>query len=160
MEAAVTERRTVVVGGGFAGVAAACRLAGDGEHPILLERAPRLGGRAASTYDRASGEDLDYGQHVSMRCCTATHGFLQRIGASDAIAYQPELDVPILCGEDRSELRSNLLLPGLLHLAPGLLRYRCLSRSERLRVATGALALLGARGEIPFGDWLRRHRQT
>ena len=161
MEAPVTEGRTVaVVGGGFAGVAAACRLAGDGLRPILLERAPRLGGRAASFRDRVSGEHVDYGHHVSMRCCTATHGFLQRIGASDALPYQPELAVPILCGPERSDLRSNLFLPGFLHLAPALLRYRCLSAVERFRVASAAIALPAARGEISFGDWLRRRRQS
>jgi len=152
--------RVVVIGGGFAGVAAACRLAQEGHRPILLERSGRLGGRAASFRDRATGENVDYAQHVTMRCCTATDGFLRRIGASDAVAYQPELAVPILCGGTRAALRSNLLLPGLLHLAPALVAYRCLSPRERLGILRAAIPLrLGVRSDEPFGPWLRARGQ-
>jgi len=152
--------RVVVVGGGFAGIAAACRLADEGHRLILLERSGRLGGRAASFRDRATGEDVDYAQHVTMRCCTATDGFLRRIGASGAVAYQDELAVPILCGRMRTALRSNLLLPGLLHLAPALVGYRCLSPRERLGILRAAIPLrLGVRSDEPFGPWLRARGQ-
>lgn len=153
--------RVVVIGGGFAGLAAACRLSGEGFRPILYERAGRLGGRAASFPDRASGEDVDYGHHVSMRCCTATHGFLQRIGATSAIRYQPELSVPILCGRARAHLRSTPYLPGALHLAPALLADRLLTARERLGVLrAGATLYFDARSDVPFGDWLRARRQS
>jgi squalene-associated FAD-dependent desaturase len=151
--------RVVVVGGGFAGLAAACRLAGDGLRPVLLERAPHLGGRAASFHDRVTGEEVDYGHHVSMRCCTATHGLLQRIRATSCIRYQEELRVPILCGKLRSELRSNPLLPGPLHLAPAILRYRCLSARERARIARAAVPLLWTWRDVAFGPWLRERGQ-
>lgn len=151
--------RVVVIGGGLAGVAAACRLAGDGHRPILLERSPRLGGRAASFQDPSSGEWIDYGHHVSMRCCTATHGFLQRIGASDAIAYQERLSIPILCDGGQTMLRSSWL-PGILHLAPALLAYLCLSPRERLGVVRAAAGLLIAgRADVAFGPWLRARGQ-
>ena len=150
-----------VVGGGFAGVAAACRLAGDGVPVVLLEQAARLGGRAGGFHDRTTGEDVDLGQHVSMRCCTATCGFLQRIGARDLICYQSRLSVPILIEGARAILRSEPLLPGPLHLFPALLAYRALSFPERLRIlrAAGAL-LLGPRPSRPFGPWLRERAQT
>ena len=150
----------VVIGGGFAGVAAACRLAGDGHRVVLLERAPRLGGRAASFRDLESGETIDYGHHVSMRCCTATDGLLRRIGAGEAIAYQPELSVPILCDGGRTVLQGASFLPGPTHLLPGLLRYGALSVSDRLRVLrAGAALLVDRRRGRSFGDWLREHGQ-
>jgi len=150
----------VVVGGGFAGIAAACRLAGDGHRVVLLERSPRLGGRAASFRDPASGETIDFGHHVSMRCCTATDGFLRRIGAGDAIAYQSELSVPILYDGGRTVLRGAPALPGPMHLVPGLLRYRALSFADRLRVLRGGAALLvDRRRGHSFGEWLRAHGQ-
>ena len=153
--------RVVVIGGGFAGLAAACRLAGDGHRPILCERAGRLGGRAASFHDRASGADIDYGHHVSMRCCTATYGFLQRIRATSAIRYQPELSVPILCAAGRARLHSTPLLPGATHLAPALLSYRFLTTGERLAALLAGVALrLNARSDEPFGEWLRTRRQS
>jgi squalene-associated FAD-dependent desaturase len=152
--------RVVVIGGGFAGLAAACRLAGEGFRPTLYERAARLGGRAASFHDRASGVDVDYAHHVSMRCCTATHGFLQRIRATSAVRHQPELSVPILCGGARSRLRSTPLLPGAAHLVPALLAYPFLTARERLAVLRAGVALrLDARCDEPFGEWLRGRRQ-
>jgi len=46
----------VVVGGGFAGLAAAVRLARGGARVTLLERRPFLGGRAYSFTDPVSGD--------------------------------------------------------------------------------------------------------
>ena len=153
--------RVVVIGGGFAGFAAAARLAGDGATPILLERARRFGGRAASFDDAATGETVDYGHHVLMRCCTAALGFLRRIGASDLVRIQPELEIPILADGRTSCLRS-APLPGILHLAPSLLRYAPLTVGERLGVVRGAMPLLFpvSRREVVFGPWLRRHGQN
>lgn len=150
----------VVIGGGFAGVGAACRLAGDGHDVLLLERAPRLGGRAASVYLRDVNEVVDVGQHVLMRCCTATQGFLLRIKAASAVRFQPELSVPMVHRGRVSTLRSSLL-PGPLHLAPSLLAYRPLPVRERLAVLRAGFALLigGRRRGVRFADWLRAHGQ-
>jgi len=152
--------RVAVIGGGFAGTAAACRLADAGVGVSLFEAAPRLGGRAASFDDRESGEGLDYGHHVLMRCCTATTGFLERIGAESAVRFQRFLSVPILCDGRRSVLRS-APLPGILHLAPGLLGYRPLSVEERLRaLRAGAMLALGRGDGDTFADWLAHRGQS
>ena len=149
--------RVVVIGGGFAGFAAACRLAGDGVDVALFERAPRLGGRAASF--EHNGEALDYGHHVLMSCCTAATGFLERIDAESAVSFQDYLSIPILCDGERTVLRS-ASLPGMLHLLPSLLRYRPLSFAERLAVLrAGAALALGREREETFGVWLARHGQ-
>ncbi len=151
--------RVVVIGAGFAGMAAACRLAGDGHSVTVLEAAPRLGGRAAS-FER-NGLQLDYGQHVLLRACGAAQGFLERIGALDAVSFQDSLAIPLLCDGERSVLRS-WPLPGITHLLPGLLGYRPLARRERLAAVRGGLALWAShssRAET-FADWLERHGQT
>jgi len=151
----------IVIGGGFAGVAAACRLAGDGHRPLLLERAPRLGGRAASTRLDDLDETIDTGHHVSMRCCTATTGFLARIRASSLLRFQPTLSIPIASPDGRAVLRSSPL-PGILHLAPSLLRYTVLPMPDRWRAlrAGVAIALGGARTDMPFARWLRGYGQS
>lgn len=151
----------VVIGGGFAGAAAACRLAGDGHRILWVESTPRLGGRAGSAIDPATGETIDLGHHVLMRCCTASVGFLLRLGLPDAIRFQPALSVPIVAPETRSVLRSSPL-PGPLHLLPSLLRYRLLPFADRLRVAAAGCALLHTRRseDEAFADWLTRQRQT
>jgi len=151
--------RVVVVGGGFAGMAAACRLAGDGHSVVVLEAAVRLGGRAASFERR--GETIDCGQHVLLRACGAAQGFLERIGASHAVSFQDSLAIPLLFDGERTVLRS-WSLPGIAHLLPALLAYRPLSGRERLAAACAGLTLWALRSsrEETFANWLRRHRQT
>jgi len=151
--------RVVVIGAGFAGMAAACRLAGDGHTVTVLEKAPRLGGRAAS-FER-NGETLDYGQHVLLRACGAAQGFLERVGASDAVSFQESLAVPLLFDGRRWVLRS-WPLPGVTHLLPGLLNYQPLSRKERLAAARAGFALWASRAPRAgtFAAWLSRHGQT
>lgn len=152
----------VVVGGGYAGLAAACRLAGDGHRPLLMERSPRLGGRASSFTDPNLGETVDYGHHILMRCCTAATGFLHRIAMDDAVSFQPHLSVPILYRQERSVLRSRFL-PGPLHLAPGLLAYRPLTRRQRRSalLAGGRLLLANPRRleDVSFDAWLAARGQ-
>jgi len=151
----------IVIGGGFAGVAAACRLAGGDHPPLLLERGGNLGGRAGSFYLSRQGETIDYGQHVLMRCCTAATGFLQRIGASSAVRFQRDLSIPIIYSAKVSPLRSSLL-PGPLHLAPSLLSYRPLPFGERLSALRTGLALFLSRGQsdLTFERWLAAHGET
>src|SRR5689334_22583528 len=54
----------IVIGGGFAGLSAAARLAGRGARVLVLEARSRLGGRATAFADRETGELVDNGQHV------------------------------------------------------------------------------------------------
>lgn len=151
--------RVVVVGGGFAGMAAACRLSGDGHSVTLLEASLRLGGRAASFVHR--GEMIDCGQHVLLRACGAAQGFLERIGASDAVSFQDSLAIPLLFDGRRLVLRS-WPLPGVTHLLPGLLGYALLSGRERIAASRAGLALWASRSprDETFEQWLVRHGQT
>src|SRR5581483_3283167 len=59
----------VVIGGGFAGLSAAVRLAKDGARVLVLEARARLGGRATAFTDRDTGETVD---KVSTSCSGAT----------------------------------------------------------------------------------------
>src|ERR1700722_12530509 len=67
-EPAVTT--VTVVGGGVAGLSAACALAGAGFRVTVLERRGYLGGRASSYLHPGTGEAFDNSQHVFLRCCT------------------------------------------------------------------------------------------
>ena len=60
----------LILGGGLAGLAAGVALASRGCRITLLEARNRLGGRASSFTDAASGQLIDTCQHVSMGCCT------------------------------------------------------------------------------------------
>ena len=66
-----TQTPTVaVVGGGLAGLAAACALADSGLQVTVFERRPYLGGRASSYQHPSTGEVVDNCQHVLLGCCT------------------------------------------------------------------------------------------
>ncbi len=150
----------IVVGGGPAGIAAACRLSEAGVATVLIERTARLGGRAASFTYAAAGEEIDYGHHVLMRACTATQALLRLIGAADAVRFQSRLRVPIRYPGGNSTIYSTPL-PGPLHLLPALVHYAPLRQRERFAAVRAGISLLTTRPrrEESFETWLRRHGQ-
>jgi len=153
--------RIIIVGGGFAGIAAACHLAREGHHPLVLERAPRLGGRAASFFHSAANEIVDYGQHVLMRCCSSSLELLDQLEMRHAVEVQRALHVPFASPTGRAVLHSSTRL-GRYHLAPSLLRFALLPLRDRLSVlpAAAALASRAAIPDGPFSAWLATHRQS
>ncbi|HVV99802.1 MAG TPA: hydroxysqualene dehydroxylase HpnE [Planctomycetaceae bacterium] len=151
----------VVVGGGLAGLAAAAALAPRGYRVTLLESRPRLGGRASSFVDQATGELIDNCQHVSLGCCTNFHHFCQAVGIDDALRPAPEM---FFIGPDgRTNRLAASPLPVPMHLAPGFARLSYLTWGDKWRLAWGlrALARERPRDDDPrsFADWLAAHRQ-
>src|SRR5262245_8481590 len=135
----------VVIGGGFAGLAAAVELAERGTHVTVLEARPRLGGRASSFRDAETGAVVDNGQHALMGCYRRTLAFLGRIGAGGKVRRQANLRVDLI----HPELGAGAIVcpawPSPLHLAGGLLRYRLLSRRERVAALRAGMALMTMR---------------
>src|SRR6266436_2204805 len=84
--------KVIVIGGGLAGLAAATALAPRGFRVTLLEARGRLGGRAGSFRDAASGQLVDACQHVSMGCCTNLAHFCRTIGIDRLLRPQPCLN--------------------------------------------------------------------
>ncbi len=153
----------VVVGGGLAGIATALATADAGAKVTLLEARPRLGGATFSF--RRDGLELDNGQHVFLRCCTAYQSLLARLGVRDLACMQPRLAVPVLApGGGMGWLRRGNL-PAPLHLAGALARYPYLTWPQRRRAARAALALrrLDPSDERldrqSFAAWLTDHGQ-
>ena len=132
----------LIMGGGFAGLAAASALAAAGQRVTVLEKRPVLGGRAYSYTDQTTGEVIDNGQHAMMGCYTEMFRFLGRIGATDKLAIQPGLRVDMLDPERGAGVISCPPLPNPLHMGAGVLGYRLLSVADRARVLAGGLRLL------------------
>ncbi|MDR3639615.1 MAG: hydroxysqualene dehydroxylase HpnE [Isosphaeraceae bacterium] len=150
-----------IVGGGLAGLAAASILVGRNLRITLFEARPRLGGRASSFTDPASGELVDNCQHVSMACCTNLDDFCRRVGASHLFRREPAV---VFLGLDGrlSRLQAGRL-PAPFHLAGSFLKATYLTWPEKLRVAWGLACLRSKKGDRPgesFADWLLRHGQT
>lgn len=163
------ERRptALVLGGGLAGISAACALGDAGFQVTLLERRGFLGGRAFSFPDAESGWDVDNGQHVFLGCCTAYVGLLRRLGVLDQTSLQDHLSIPIIEGGRTGHLWS-APLPPPLHLAPAFMRYPHLGLMDKLRLAYGMHKVRWtnraknreALQQENFLSWLRSHRQT
>lgn len=75
--------RVAVIGAGWAGLAAAVRLAAAGAAVTVYEMAPRPGGRARSLADDAGGR-LDNGQHILIGAYSRTLALMQDVGADPA----------------------------------------------------------------------------
>jgi hydroxysqualene dehydroxylase len=134
-------KRVVVVGGGWAGLAAAHGLATRGVDVTLFEKRAVLGGRAYSYRAREAGHAVDNGQHLMMGCYRATLGFLGRIGAADRVEIQPALRVPFLHPARGRAVFACASAPSPLHLTLGALGYAHLSPRERLTLVVGGLRI-------------------
>lgn len=136
----MSARRVCVVGGGWAGIAAAVAAAARGDRVTLLEMAPQLGGRARGV--ELDGVLLDNGQHILIGAYTATLALMRQVGADPGrlLARRPlELVYPDGTG---------LQLPGgwpVLAFVRGVLQAQGWTRRERVALLASAAGWL-ARG--------------
>ena len=78
-------RRIAIVGGGWAGIAAAVEASSRGHAVELFEMAPQLGGRARSF--EVDGVAIDNGQHIAIGAYAQTLALMRRIGVDPAQAF-------------------------------------------------------------------------
>ena len=115
--------KVLVVGGGFAGLAAAVALQERRHQVVLLERRGVLGGRATSSRDAVTGDDVDNGTHLMLGAYRATLALARRAGAGDLLLEQENLRIDWADDRGRSALDCPPL-PAPLHLLAGLLGLR------------------------------------
>jgi squalene-associated FAD-dependent desaturase len=150
-----------VIGGGVAGMAAACALADAGFRVTLLERRGYLGGRASSYLHPGTGEIIDNCQHVLFGCCTNLTGFYERIGVANKIFWDSRMTL-IEPGGRRSVLAPSGL-PAPMHGLHGILGARCFSIQDKLSLIFAFTSMMFARKPNPdqnLFDWLEAHLQT
>jgi squalene-associated FAD-dependent desaturase len=151
----------IVVGGGLAGLSAACALAEAGYQVRLLEKRRYLGGRASSYEHPGTGEVIDNCQHVLLGNCVNLIDFYHRTGVSDAIRWFDRLTF-VEPGGRRSILEPGFL-PAPFHSMPAFLRAPAFSLSDKLAIGRGVSAFLTGipkDSEENFAHWLSRHGQT
>src|SRR5579863_5027153 len=122
----------LIIGGGFAGLAAGVALAEAGKRVMLLEQKPHLGGRARSFRDPTTGSVVDNGQHLFMGCYHSTIQFLKTLGTLDRLHFQPQLAVPFLDRNGRLTRLDCPALPSPWHMLVGILRSGSFTFKEKL----------------------------
>jgi zeta-carotene desaturase len=150
-----------IIGGGLAGLSAACALADAGYYVELFERRPYLGGRASSYELPATGEVVDNCQHVLLGCCTNLIDFYKRLGVEEQIRWYDEITF-ILPGGKSSVLKSGSL-PAPLHSTASFLESSVLDLRDKLAISSALLALMPSLppdSSEDFLSWLQRHGQT
>ena len=130
-----------VIGGGWAGCAAAVELASAGHAVTVFEAARTPGGRARVVKAKLAGRErlLDNGQHIMLGAYRATLAMLERVGIERRTAFltlpmqmrYPAAQVAQGAGMDFVAAR----LPAPLHLAGALLRAKGLSGADKLALA-------------------------
>ncbi len=149
------ERRIAIIGGGWAGLAAAIELTLAGRRITLFEAAPKLGGRARAV--DWNGLSIDNGPHLLLGAYRETLRLIDLLGTRNQIDRRPlRLLGPNL------DLRLPTL-PAPLHLAVGLATARGLSWHEKWAAARLIRRLQGQDWRLPtdanLSDWLHREGQ-
>mgnify|MGYP000728303827 CR=1 FL=1 len=151
---------TLIVGGGWSGLAAAARLSQQGHKVHLFESARQLGGRARSV--DWQGLEIDNGQHLMIGAYRHTLSLLSDIGAENGALFQRlPLDIEIH-DPDYPPLRiaAGQRLPWPLSLAWRLWRdngTECLAQISRLNwLATR----FKPAQDITVETWLRQANQS
>jgi zeta-carotene desaturase len=154
-------KTVTVIGGGVAGMSAACALAEAGFAVRLVERRGYLGGRASSYLHPGVGEIIDNCQHALIGAYTNLIGFYRRIGVEGKIHWTRAMTM-IEPGGRRSTL-GPLPLPAPLHGLPRLLAAHAFTVADKLALARAFAAMLRP---VPqnstenLAEWLMRHGQT
>ena len=147
-----------IIGGGYAGMAAAVTLAERGIPVTVFESAKQLGGRARGV--QYNNTQLDNGQHILLGCYRQTLKLIEQVCGN---IEQDFLRLPLqLTLHNRFELKAPAL-PAPLHLLAGLLTARGLSFTQRLSAARFMLAMRSINFTLPQDitalELLRAHNQ-
>jgi hydroxysqualene dehydroxylase len=133
-----------IIGGGYAGMAAAVKLAAHGIPVTVYESARQLGGRARGV--AFNGMQLDNGQHILLGCYKNTLQLIEQVGGH---VERDFLRLPLqLVLHRRFELRTPAL-PAPLHLVAGLLTAKGLSFTQRFSATRFMLAMRKTRFRLP-----------
>lgn len=154
--------KVAIIGGGWAGLAAAWSLHRQGHAVSVFEAARTLGGRARRVSSRPLGQMIDNGQHILLGAYTETLSIMGELGLNPCQRFHRERLT--LQSADGVFLLRALPLPAPLHLLGGIATARGLGPLERLRLVT-LTATLRVRGwKTPAGlsvaQWLEQGRQS
>jgi squalene-associated FAD-dependent desaturase len=156
--AALKTLKVAVIGGGYAGMAAAVEFASQGIQVTVLESAKQLGGRARGVMHNDTR--LDNGQHLLLGCYRETLRLIEMVGGDIEKDF---LRLPLQLDLHEHFSLTTPYLPAPLHLLVALLKARGITLSERLKAARFMLMLRRTGFRLPtdmtVADLLASHGQ-
>jgi len=154
----VQELKVGIIGGGYAGMAAAAELAARNIPVTVFESAQQLGGRARGV--SYNDTQLDNGQHLLLGCYRETLRLVELVGGDieqDFLTLPLQLDL-----HNHFSLRAPRL-PAPLHLLIALMNAQGLTWGERIKAARFMLTLrimgFRLREDITVAELLVRYGQ-
>jgi zeta-carotene desaturase len=136
----------LIIGAGWAGIAAAIGAAERGWRVTLVEERTYIGGRARSFVDRETGDEIDNGQHVMMGAYSAAHRVMTALGTSHLLEKQQALRVAFADASGNHDVLDASTFPGAAGMLAGFLRLSKLKPSSR--IACIRLAMRIARKQV------------
>jgi len=134
----MNQDQVVVVGGGLAGLSCAVALADQGVRVTVLEAAAGLGGRASSWMEAQTGDVVDIGPHIFHSEYHNMLAFLERLGTSRLVCWQPG-KVLTIASQPHAVPLKHAHLPPPLSLMPSLLKAPGLHLEDYLSMARTAM---------------------
>ena len=147
----LNQPKVAIIGGGWAGLAAAVELCAAGVPVAVFEAARQLGGRARRI--EIDGHTLDNGQHILIGAYRETLRLMRRIHAPGTDPEQLFLRLPLTIRHPASGFHMRLLpssmpFPAQLRLALGLLGTQACTLSEKIAATRFIRALQAKRYQL------------
>ncbi|WP_211230861.1 hydroxysqualene dehydroxylase HpnE [Chitinilyticum aquatile] len=156
------EQRIAIIGGGYAGMAAAVTLAAGGRRVCVFEGAKMLGGRARGV--ELDGRRLDNGQHILIGAYRTLLGLMQQVGVDEAQAL---LRLPLTLQQRTPHGDFRMVAPewpAPLHSLGALLGAQGIGWGDKfslMKLVLGAqLAGFRLGRDMPVLDWLQQGGQS
>ena len=157
----------VIIGGGLSGLAASVKLVAKGARILLLEKAPRLGGRCYSFVDNKTDDVVDNGQHILLGAYHNLIEYLDIIGTKYLLKKTSLLSLPIYDPNRGRGVFQVSNLPKPLNLTSAMLKFKLLSFKERKKLLKVGSELKGWNNKLEsklssmaIEDWLNSLDQS
>lgn len=124
----------IILGGGWAGIAAAITAVRNGAAVTLVEARPYLGGRARSFMHRDTRTVIDNGQHVMIGAYSAADSVLKTLGTDTILDKQTSITVAFVGQQGSQSVLNTGRLPGRAGLVTGILGIRHLGLTSKLAI--------------------------
>ena len=151
--------KVAVIGGGWAGIAAAVELTAGGATTTLYEAGRILGGRARSV--TIDGRTLDNGQHILLGAYRDTLALMRQVGADPELLLERR---PLQVVDETGFRLALPEWPAPLNVAWGLLSARGVGWREKLATAWWMQGIKARRfrldGDCSVAEWLDAAGQT